>query len=131
MSPKKLTKEDKQEILNLYRHSEATTSTLATRYGVSSSTISRFLKNNLSATEYEDLIQQKRLARTPGKIDFLQEQIPIEQNQENLPVQTPKNFSLLSVLKKLNPKNHFLRFLLLLRQQISQLIRKKSLRILK
>ncbi|MBE9043334.1 hypothetical protein IQ255_02740 [Pleurocapsales cyanobacterium LEGE 10410] len=65
MSPRKLTEDDKQEILHLYRNSEATTSTLATSYEVSSSTISRFLKNKLSSSEYEDLIQQKRLARTP------------------------------------------------------------------
>lgn len=65
MSPRKLTEDDKQEILQLYRNSEATTSTLAMQYEVSSSTISRFLKNKLSSTEYEDLIQQKRLARTP------------------------------------------------------------------
>ena len=65
MSPRKLTEDDKQEILQQYRNSEATTSTLAKSYEVSSSTISRFLKNKLSSAEYEDLIQQKRLARTP------------------------------------------------------------------
>lgn len=65
MSPRKLTEDDKQNILKLYRNSEATTSTLANRYEVSSSTISRFLKNKLSPAEYDDLIQQKRLARTP------------------------------------------------------------------
>ena len=65
MSPRKLTEDDKQDILEQYRNSEATTSTLAQSYEVSSSTISRFLKNKLSSTEYEDLIQQKRLARTP------------------------------------------------------------------
>ena len=65
MSPRKLTEDDKQEILQLYRTSKATTSTLANQYEVSSSTISRFLKNNLSQSEYEELIQQKRLARTP------------------------------------------------------------------
>ncbi|ELS03033.1 hypothetical protein Xen7305DRAFT_00027510 [Xenococcus sp. PCC 7305] len=64
MSPRKLTEEDKQNILELYRSSEATTSTLATSFGVSSSTISRFLKNSLVKSEYDDLIQQKRLART-------------------------------------------------------------------
>lgn len=67
MSPKKLTEDTKQEILKLYRETEETTSTLAERYGVSSSTISRFLKSFLSESEYEDLIQQKRLARTPRK----------------------------------------------------------------
>ncbi|MEG3440374.1 hypothetical protein V0288_24820 [Pannus brasiliensis CCIBt3594] len=65
MSPRKLTDATKKEILKLYRETEATTSTLAERYGVSSSTISRFLKNSLSEVEYEDLIQKKRLARTP------------------------------------------------------------------
>ena len=64
MSPRKLTEEDKKQIIQLYRTSEATTSTLAEEYEVSSSTISRFLKNNLSESEYEELIQQKRLART-------------------------------------------------------------------
>ena len=63
MSLKKLTEEDKQSILQLYRHSPETTSTLAERFGVSSSTVSRFLKSSLSEQEYDDLIQQKRLGR--------------------------------------------------------------------
>ncbi len=66
MSPRKLSDSDRQEILNLYCTTNETTSTLATRFGVSSSTISRFLKNNLSTSEYEDLIQEKRLARNPN-----------------------------------------------------------------
>ena len=65
MSPRKLTEDDKQNMLELYRNSKATTSTLAQEFGVSSSTVSRFLKNSLSQEEYEELIQQKRLARTP------------------------------------------------------------------
>lgn len=64
MSPRKLTEDDKQSMLKLYRNTKATTSTLAGEFGVSSSTVSRFLKNNLSTEEYDDLIQQKRLART-------------------------------------------------------------------
>ncbi|PSO97053.1 MAG: transposase [Cyanobacteria bacterium QS_7_48_42] len=67
MSPKKLSDSDKKDILELYRQPDETTSTLANRYQVSSSTISRFLKNNLSDSEYEVLIQQKRLSRTPGR----------------------------------------------------------------
>jgi transposase-like protein len=67
MSPAKLSEADKNEILQLYRQTEETTSTLSTRFGVSSSTISRFLKNQLTDKEYEDLIQQKRLARTPDR----------------------------------------------------------------
>ena len=64
MSPKKLSEADKQEILKLYYQPEETTSTLASRYNVSSSTISRFLKSTLKESEYEELIQQKRLSRT-------------------------------------------------------------------
>jgi len=65
--PKKLTSEDKQQILQLYKQLEETTSTLATRYGVSNSTISRFLKTNLPEAEYESLIQQKRKYRYGGE----------------------------------------------------------------
>ncbi len=60
MSPRKLTESDKREIVSMYRQLPETTSTLATRYGVSSSTISRLLKNTLLEEEYEALIQQKR-----------------------------------------------------------------------
>ncbi len=67
MSPKKLTDRDKTEILSLYRNPEETTSTLAVRYNVSSSTISRFLKSSLSEQEYEELIKQKRQSRSPNR----------------------------------------------------------------
>lgn len=66
MSPRKLTETDKKNILNLYRQPDETTSTLADRYGVSNSTISRLLKNTLLESDYEALIQQKRANRTPG-----------------------------------------------------------------
>ncbi|MFH7245172.1 MAG: hypothetical protein ACHWZW_20235 [Spirulina sp.] len=60
MAPKKLTEADKVAILGLYRQPEETTSTLAERYGVSNSTISRLLKASLPEAEYKRLIQQKR-----------------------------------------------------------------------
>lgn len=60
MAPKKLTEADKVAILGLYRQPEETTTTLAERYGVSSSTISRLLKASLPEAEYKTLIQQKR-----------------------------------------------------------------------
>lgn len=60
MAPKKLTEADKQAILGLYRQPEETTSTLAERYGVSNSTISRLLKASLPEEVYSALIQQKR-----------------------------------------------------------------------
>jgi transposase-like protein len=90
MSPRKLSDDDKQEIINLYKQTDETTSTLATRYGVSSSTISRFLKTNLSETEYEDLIQQKRLARTPHREQAIepdidrQLELSIDNSSDNL-----------------------------------------------
>lgn len=60
MAPKKLTEADKQTILGLYHQPEQTTSTLAERYGVSNSTISRLLKASLPEAIYSALIQQKR-----------------------------------------------------------------------
>lgn len=90
MSPRKLSDDDKQEILQLYRQSDATTSTLAERYEVSSSTISRFLKNNLSKSEYEALIQQKRLAHA-AKRDNTTPQLTQQDNEElSSPIIEPK-----------------------------------------
>src|SRR6476469_3684431 len=63
MTPKKLSETDKQNILHLYRHPGETTTTLAERYGVSNTTISRVLKSLLPEQEYEALVQQKRAAR--------------------------------------------------------------------
>ncbi|MBD1881609.1 transposase [Coleofasciculus sp. FACHB-T130] len=64
MSVRKLSELDKRDILNLYRQPGETTSTLASRYDVSNSTISRLLKSRLSEPEYEALIQQKRTNRS-------------------------------------------------------------------
>jgi hypothetical protein len=60
MSSKKITAADKLEIVNLYRHAGDTTASLANRYAVSNSTISRILKTGIPEVEYEVLIQQKR-----------------------------------------------------------------------
>ena len=60
MAPRKLSDADRQDILNRYRQPEETTVTIADHYGVSTSTISRILKQNLSEAEYDSLIQQKR-----------------------------------------------------------------------
>lgn len=54
-------------MLQLYRHPGETTSTLASRYGVSNSTISRILKNSFSEAEYDTLIQTKRGNRTSSE----------------------------------------------------------------
>ena len=89
MSPRKLSDADKSDILNLYQHPEETTSTLATRYGVSNSTISRILKSSLLESDYEVLIQQKRSNRTPNSVSSSIIQIPelsVESEAESLPV---------------------------------------------
>jgi hypothetical protein len=68
MAPRKLSESDKQDILNLYRDvMEESTTTLASRYDVSTSTISRLLKQNLPEAEYEALIQQKRGSRSQAE----------------------------------------------------------------
>jgi len=73
MTVRKLSDSDKRDILNLYRQAGETTSTLADRYGVSNSTISRLLKSTLPEDEYETLIASKRAARTyyPGATQTL------------------------------------------------------------
>ncbi len=64
MSAKKLSDADKHDIIERYRQPGETTSTLAQRYGVSNSTISRLLKSSFSAQEYDQLVQQKRSHRS-------------------------------------------------------------------
>ena len=67
MTVKKISDSDKHDILTLYRQTGETTSTLAERYDVSNSTISRLLKSTLQEDEYEALISKKRAARTVVK----------------------------------------------------------------
>lgn len=67
MTSRKLSEAEKQQILELYRLPSETTSTLAGRFGVSNSTISRVLKSSLPTEEYEHLIQQKRMVRLAGE----------------------------------------------------------------
>ena len=71
MTSRKLSESDKQEMLQLYRQPGETTSTLASRYGVSNSTVSRILKTSFSEAEYEALIQTKRASRTAGEVPLL------------------------------------------------------------
>jgi transposase-like protein len=60
MSPRKLTAADKKEIVKVYRSSADSTAALATRYGVSNSTVSRLLKSHIPELEYEVLMSEKR-----------------------------------------------------------------------
>lgn len=92
MSPRKLSEVDKSDILKLYRHPEETTSTLAVRYGVSNSTISRILKSNLEESDYEALIQQKRSNRTASDesvTDTETAPLPVESVNQPPPVVPP------------------------------------------
>jgi hypothetical protein len=87
---RKLTDSDKQEILKLYRESAETTSTLAERYDVSNSTISRLLKSTLPEEEYEYLVSLKRAARTPeGRAQVNYEQLPLLITQPQPEIEVP------------------------------------------
>ncbi|GAB1540834.1 hypothetical protein NUACC21_35030 [Scytonema sp. NUACC21] len=92
---RKLTESDKQEILKLYRETAETTSTLAERYDVSNSTISRLLKSTLPEEEYEYLVSLKRAARTPeGRAQVSYDNIPVftsarQETQQEQPAPPP------------------------------------------
>ena len=65
MAPRRLSADEKQSIVELYRTSDHTTSTLAEHYGVSNSTVSRILKTSIPADIYSELISQKRSSSPP------------------------------------------------------------------
>ncbi|MEM9904455.1 MAG: helix-turn-helix domain-containing protein [Cyanobacteria bacterium P01_D01_bin.44] len=67
MAPRKLSDSDKRDVIELYKQPQHTTSTIAERYGVSNSTISRILKNLIPEDEYSALIAQKRLSSSADK----------------------------------------------------------------
>jgi hypothetical protein len=56
----KLALDDKQEILRLYRESDATTTQLAKQFGISTSTVLRLLQELIPAEEYRQLVGQKK-----------------------------------------------------------------------
>lgn len=83
MAPSKLTEQDKQDILDLYRQPEETTANIATRFGVSTTTVSRILKQGLPSDEYETLIQQKRAMISKDiTADDLEDDEPEEQPEK-------------------------------------------------
>ncbi len=88
MTGKKISESIKNDIIHLYKHTGETTSTLAERYGVSNSTISRMLKSTLPEQEYEVLIASKRAARVPGT--ELSKQVAAASNPKEIePVTAP------------------------------------------
>jgi len=56
----KLALDDKQEILRLYRESDATTTQLAKQFGISTSTVLRLLQELIPTEEYRQLVGQKK-----------------------------------------------------------------------
>ncbi|MBE9042504.1 hypothetical protein IQ235_17165 [Oscillatoriales cyanobacterium LEGE 11467] len=85
MSARKLSDADRKAILEEYRQPGETTLTIANRYGVSNSTISRMLKSSLSPKEYEMLISQKRATRThhsPARTPAKKKQIELSSASE-------------------------------------------------
>jgi transposase-like protein len=72
MSPKKITDADKLEIVALYREGGETTASLANRFGVSNSTVSRLLKTTIPEAEYDRLIQRKRGAKVGHEPEILE-----------------------------------------------------------
>jgi hypothetical protein len=56
----KLALDDKQEILRLYRESDATTTQLAKQFGISTSTVLRLLQELIPVEEYRQLVIQKQ-----------------------------------------------------------------------
>lgn len=99
MTGKKISESIKNDIIHLYKHTGETTSTLAERYGVSNSTISRMLKSTLPEQEYEVLIASKRAARVPGSdaIKPTVSPIEVEQVKPASPVQKIELKSILSM----------------------------------
>lgn len=60
MAPRKLSDSDKRQITSIYCQPGETTSTLADKFGISSSTVSRVLKQMLPDDEYSKLMKWKR-----------------------------------------------------------------------
>ena len=60
MAPRKLSDSDKRQITSIYCQPGETTSTLANKFGISSSTVSRVLKQVLPDEEYAKLMKWKR-----------------------------------------------------------------------
>lgn len=89
MTRSKLSDSDKQTITQLFRESEETIAQLATRFKVSSSTIRRILKSQLSDQEYDALIaikQEKRVPKVTRKLTPIPASAEVEKGDGAKPV---------------------------------------------
>lgn len=112
MTSRKLSESEKQQILELYRLPSETTSTLAGRFGVSNSTISRVLKSSLPTDEYERLIQQKRMVRLAGEeclTPDLPSSLAVPQVEEQLGLKLEEVFPPTTELQDDSPKRRLRR----------------------
>jgi transposase-like protein len=107
MSPRKLTAADKKEIVKVYRSSADSTAALATRYGVSNSTVSRLLKSHIPEAEYETLMSEKRGQKSEGHedeeeifLDLAVEQAVAALEETTIPKITPKTVESLSPINR-------------------------------
>lgn len=82
MAPRKLSDSDKQQITRIYCQPGETTSTLANQFGVSSSTVSRVLKQVLSEDDYTSLMQWKRGGER-NELTLAWETFPIQAEAES------------------------------------------------
>ena len=67
MARNKLTPDDRAQLVAQYRQPGITVAMLADKFGVSSSTASRVLKEDIPADEYKALVKQKRASRQSGQ----------------------------------------------------------------
>ncbi|MBC8123439.1 MAG: helix-turn-helix domain-containing protein [Gemmatimonadaceae bacterium] len=85
MARAKLSEQEKQEIVQLYRQTDVSTPKLANRFGVSASTITRILKAELSDSDYLTLTAAKRSGRSilgiEGNLLFQTEEVPELQSE--------------------------------------------------
>lgn len=92
----KLSDSDKKAIVELYQHPEESTATLASRYAVSSSTISRILRQELSPEEYQQIVQQKKgggskpqsrkpssVSSSPKTVDKVSDQVTLKSGDDS------------------------------------------------
>lgn len=93
MAPRKLSDADKRDVIEIYRQPGETTSTIAKRYGVSTSTISRILKTQLPEDEYRALISQKRSAPSGQPVMSSQNSVKAEKPAPEKPVRRARKRS--------------------------------------
>jgi transposase-like protein len=88
MASTRLSEADKQAAIDRYRQPGETTATVASEFGVSVSTVSRLLKNELTVSEYDQLIRQKRQA-TKDALGLLDGAEDDEDEAENAEAEAP------------------------------------------